>query len=260
MTAPAPKPYVVTGNGGFYSIVHIDNRNGKVDHEEGRRALLLTFPDGNANPECFALFSTSGIHGTYLSLEEVAASIERYGDTASFPDGEEPDDWCPPRITVLVVEPRIVRLRCGEVVVFKEDLPWLRRLRLTSWAAVLQIGAGSLGGEVYPAGALVESPQTMIARRLAALGWSAADLAWVLRCHRTTVDRLLAGRATLTAILARKLERALDIPAELLLAGQNAADLYRTNDPAVGIRARREEVLARKKAAEPATTEDGDRR
>ncbi len=56
-------------------------------------------------------------------------------------EGEDyPDDYCYPEVTVLIVHPRIVCLRYGNIRVTLENLDYLKRLRTSSHRAVARIG------------------------------------------------------------------------------------------------------------------------
>ena len=77
-------------------------------------ALKEMFPDGETDEMNFVLFSTSGIHGTYQTIEdeEKAPGVG---------------------VTFLIVHPRIVTLRYGVVYPeTKEDFEYLKKLRKTS--------------------------------------------------------------------------------------------------------------------------------
>ena len=95
-------------------------------------ALRTMFPDGVANEMNFVLFSTSGIHGSYMTIEEHEAEpVYR----------EEGEEACENKVTFVVVQPRIVALRYGNVIPkTAEDYAFLKKLRQTSWDAVLKIG------------------------------------------------------------------------------------------------------------------------
>lgn len=85
--------------------------------ESGMDVLRSLFPDGEANDLNFVMFSTSGTHGSYLTIEEVAAS----------PETDEP---C--KLTVLVIQPRVVRMLYGEVAITTDDVPFLMKLQESS--------------------------------------------------------------------------------------------------------------------------------
>lgn len=90
--------------------------------EDGVRQLREIFPDGKANDLNFVLFSTAGTHGSYLTIEEVLASL----------DGDEPE-----LLTVLVIQPRVVRMLYGSIEITKDDRSFLRLLRESSFDAMV---------------------------------------------------------------------------------------------------------------------------
>lgn len=103
-----------------------------VIHGEGMEALRTMFPDGVANEMNFVLFSTSGIHGSYLTIEEHEAEpICQEGGEDVFEN----------EVTFVIVQPRLVAMRYGKVFPkTEEDYVFLKKLRQTSWDAVLEIG------------------------------------------------------------------------------------------------------------------------
>lgn len=104
-----------------YSIEHIKE-------EDGMSRLRTMFPDGEANCMNFVLFSTSGIHGSYSTIEDVEDELAK-GDVGASAE-----------ITFLIVHPRIVCIRYGNATVTREDIPYLKKLRASSIAAVSEIG------------------------------------------------------------------------------------------------------------------------
>jgi len=108
----------------------------------GIAALKSIFPDGKANEMNFALFSTSGVHGTYTTIEEIEVALQKYPDGPPEDGGDWPDDYRRAELTVLIIQPRICCLRYGTVEVTAADIPYLKTLRETSWLAVQQIGKG----------------------------------------------------------------------------------------------------------------------
>lgn len=131
-----------SGSGAHYSVWHLDSNRGRPDPDIGMESLKRLFPDGTANDLNFVLFSTSGVHGCYTTIEQIEAGLERYGD--DFDPGDDwPADWSGDTLTVLVVQPRIVCLRCGNVRVRKADIAWLKGLRASSQDAVMLIGTTS---------------------------------------------------------------------------------------------------------------------
>jgi hypothetical protein len=126
-------------SGAHYSVFGCQGRD---DGPLAEEALRLLFPDGKANEYTFVLFSTSGVHGCYTTLEEIEASFKKYGADAFGRDEETPDDYERGWITFLVVHPRTVTLRYGNAMVRPETLEWFKRLRASSWDVVQQIGRG----------------------------------------------------------------------------------------------------------------------
>lgn len=86
--------------------------------------LKKIFPTPEANELNFCLFSTSGVHGHYGTIEDCEA---------------EPDEYSH-EVTVLVVHPRTVTLVYGNVPVTKETAPYLKALRASSLDVVSKIG------------------------------------------------------------------------------------------------------------------------
>lgn len=102
--------------------------------EDAMDALHEMFPDGKANSLNFVLFSTSGVHGTYSTIEDAEADIARGNKDE---DGED----CTPEVTFLIVHPRIVCQRYGNCLPkTADDIAFLKQLRASSWAAVTEIG------------------------------------------------------------------------------------------------------------------------
>jgi hypothetical protein len=110
----------------------------------GVAGLRNVFPEGKANEMNFVLFSTSGVHGCYTTIEEIEESLIKYGPTPSFmEDGSEeeiPDDYVPNGLTVTVYHPRIIGVGYGVINITLEDVPYLKTLRESSWHVVSQIG------------------------------------------------------------------------------------------------------------------------
>ena len=101
----------------------------KLPHESGMDALRAMFPDGKANDLNFVLFSTSGVHGTYNTID----AAER------FLLGEEAGGFA--EVTFLIVHPRLVALRYGVCNPVNEaDIDYLKRLRASSYEVMAQIG------------------------------------------------------------------------------------------------------------------------
>lgn len=91
-----------------------------VSVASGMELLRSVFPDAKANEMNFVLFSTSGIHGSYRTIEET-----RTGDDVTF----------------LVVSPRLVRMHYGNATISnRDDRAYLKKLRASSLRAVAAIG------------------------------------------------------------------------------------------------------------------------
>jgi hypothetical protein len=102
----------------YYNLMRIaDGGDSSMD------ALRAMFPDGKANHMNFVLFSTSGVHGTYQTIEE---------------EEKEPGVG----VTFVIVHPRLVALRYGNVYPkTPEDFAFLKTLRESSWKVAREIGA-----------------------------------------------------------------------------------------------------------------------
>ena len=112
---------VTGGKGGHYRVHGLCN-----PVHDGMAALREMFPDAKADEMNFVLFSTSGEHGTYQTIEEeeIAPENEKCG------------------ITFVIVQPRRVATFYGVCEPnSKEDYEFLKSLRQSSWDAVLIIGA-----------------------------------------------------------------------------------------------------------------------
>ena len=100
----------VSGEGEHYSINRATDPMG---------LLREIFPDGEADALNFCIFSTSGIHGTYQTIEE---------------EETEPGIG----ITFIIVQPRIVRMQYGVVEPkTDDDFKFLKKLRRTSKSVVM---------------------------------------------------------------------------------------------------------------------------
>lgn len=101
--------------------------------DAGMDALREFFPSGTADEMSFVLFSTSGVHGTYGTIEdaeqEFIAGVDEDGEPAH------------PMVTFLVVQPRIVCTRYGNCRPrTADDFVFLKGLRESSWHGVQAIG------------------------------------------------------------------------------------------------------------------------
>ena len=100
---------------------------------DGLVALREMFEGVKANEMNFVLFSTSGVHGTYNTIEEAEKAING--------EREANGDECCQSVTFLVVHPRLVSLRYGECMPrTSDDITFLKELRKNSLAVVGKIG------------------------------------------------------------------------------------------------------------------------
>jgi hypothetical protein len=100
------------------------------DHD-GMTGLREFFPKGEADKFNQCLFSTSGIHGMYTTIEEVEAREvdEDTGETIFL---------C---VTFCIVQPRICTIRYGNCIPqTPEDFAFLKKLRQSSWDEFVKIG------------------------------------------------------------------------------------------------------------------------
>lgn len=108
---------------GHYSIMR------RGDGVDALEALRQIFPEGEANDLNFVLFSTSGVHGSYLTIEDAERNL----------NGENED--VSTDVTFLVVHPRLVSLRYGVCYPqTQEDIDYLKKLRATSLKSISEIG------------------------------------------------------------------------------------------------------------------------
>ena len=131
-------------DGGHYNVFALSRgKHSRVDDDEEQMsmdALRALFENGEADELNFCLFSTSGVHGLYCPIEDAERWIKNGCPDYSEDDTEWPDDEieC---VTFLVVQPRLVTLRYGNVYPKTlDDIAFLKRLRETSWAVVQTIG------------------------------------------------------------------------------------------------------------------------
>lgn len=101
-----------------------------IPESEGMKQLRQFFPDGEADELNFVLFSTSGVHGHYGTIEEVGVQ-----------DPDAPDEPGPDDVTFVIIHPRLVCMRYGNAKPQgPEDIAFLKKLRESSWRAVQKIG------------------------------------------------------------------------------------------------------------------------
>jgi hypothetical protein len=138
MTAKLSGPmFEPADSGAWHSVHQKTGAHYNIYHckaADGMSALREMFPTGRANDLNFVLFSTSGTHGTYSSIEKaertlITGTVDEDGDPSS------------PSVTFLLVQPRIVCLRYGNCEPeTAEDIAWLKTLRDSSHQAVAGIG------------------------------------------------------------------------------------------------------------------------
>jgi hypothetical protein len=122
--------------GGHYNIFKFRNPDVAL------KMLREWFPDGQCNAMNLVFFSTSGVHGSYTTIEECEDSIKKLGpgevDYDALP---EDHDYEPRYVTVLLVQPRIVSMTYGNVKCETlEDVAFMKQLRESSWEASQRIG------------------------------------------------------------------------------------------------------------------------
>lgn len=88
--------------------------------------LKRFFPEGKCDEMNLVLFSTSGIHGSYRTIEELC-----FDDSS-----EENSNY----LTVLVIQPRKVCMAYGHIKVSPEDVDYLKMLRNSSRDVFCNIG------------------------------------------------------------------------------------------------------------------------
>lgn len=114
------------------------------DPEAGWRELREVFqdPEKDVDNMNLVVFSTSGVHGMYTTIEEIEAGLRKYpdGPPETEDDGCWPDDYYGDELTTTIYQPRICCLRYGRVRVTLERVPYLKELRRRSWEVFQQIG------------------------------------------------------------------------------------------------------------------------
>ena len=109
-------------DGAHYSVMR------QTKFSEGMDSLREMFPNAVANDMNFVLFSTSGVHGTYNTIESAE----------SYLGGEE--EGCG-EVTFLIVHPRLVAVRYGTCNPRNQaDIDYLKALRSSSHEAIASIG------------------------------------------------------------------------------------------------------------------------
>lgn len=118
-----------------YSVFHLDGK--ERDPDAGMQSLRTMFPTGAAiNQDNFVLFGTSGVHGSYATIDDLEEELKRFGDDFD-PGDDEPDGWIGDKLTVLIIKSRTVTLYYGNVRVRLADIPYLREIQAASKDAIL---------------------------------------------------------------------------------------------------------------------------
>ncbi len=94
----------------------------------GIEALQELFPLGVADSMNFCLFSTSGVHGSYTTIEDIEQNLKNPIEESN-------------ELTFLVIHPRTVVLRYGRCLIEDEDdIKFLKKLRASSLEHMSMIG------------------------------------------------------------------------------------------------------------------------
>lgn len=97
----------------------------QVDGDEAWEVLKRIFPEATADTLNFVLFSTSGVHGSYITIEDI----------------ESDEDFSESDLTYLVIHPRMVSTVYGNLPIrTPEDFEYLKNLRKSSHEAIQKIG------------------------------------------------------------------------------------------------------------------------
>ena len=117
-----------------FEFPHYKVSSGSDKDAGGMEALHAFFPDCSPNYMNFVLFSTSGMHGSHTTIEDIerdmALSDQEIGD---------PDERCS-TLTYLVVQPRLVAHTYGNCQPQNQaDIDWLKQLRARSAAVMAKL-------------------------------------------------------------------------------------------------------------------------
>lgn len=118
--------------GGHYNVFACN------DPVKAMEMLREAFPDGNASEMNLVFFSTSGIHGSYCTIEEVWPPRFKRSETEERAEFKRLGYVT---VTFLLVNPRLVSTTHGNVAIASDDdARFLKRLRSSTWRAARQIG------------------------------------------------------------------------------------------------------------------------
>lgn len=120
---------IFSKSGAHYNIYEIDSIS-----------AIRQYIGEEADELNLVIFSTSGVHGTYTTIEEIEGGLLKYGADAKFTD-DWPEDYHGDELTVLIIHPRIVCMRYGCIKVTLDDAPYLKAIRDSSRQAFAKIGA-----------------------------------------------------------------------------------------------------------------------
>ena len=112
------------GRGGHYSMAKI----------ESMEDVRVEFPERVDFTLNLFFCGTSGVHGSYRAIDDIE-------DSLALPEGHEDRSDL---LTVLIVNPRLVRIAYGDIAVTAADLPYLRRLVDQTIAGIVETQEGSL--------------------------------------------------------------------------------------------------------------------
>lgn len=120
-------------DGGHYSIYAVASDGLTRELEIGW--FYDNWPTGEADKDNLFFFSTSGVHGTYTSLEEVEFALRNPEIYAQW-YGEEWDGR-PPAVTFSVYQPRTITVWYGNVRVNTlDDIAYLKKLRASTASVI----------------------------------------------------------------------------------------------------------------------------
>lgn len=94
--------------------------------------LRELFPEGKADEMNWVFLSTSGVHGSYTTLDELESDPDFLDD-----DGKM-------RITVLVLHPRLCSIVYGEMRFERGDIPYLRGLARSTVDEITAFSKGNV--------------------------------------------------------------------------------------------------------------------
>ncbi len=124
-------------SGGHYNTFGLAVE-GMTRDDLGMDALRELFPAGEADEYTLCLFSTSGVHGSYTTIEEAESPSE---EVLGYWEAEHPGEPYVARVTFLVLHPRVVTTRHGNChPKTPDDFTFLKKLRQSSWNALASIG------------------------------------------------------------------------------------------------------------------------